>query len=198
MISGQGYGPERLLLDAGGGLTVSELGTPRGAHAASTYTEIHAAVIVDSGKYVIEENFLVTRRNVVSEGGSSALRGSLTERDLLLGKRAIRIVTILGVVAFVVCVGMAVYVFQNVPVDTRLPYSGRFGRSGMPMPFAIGVIPVALIVLVRPSTSRRAHHMGKKSRIGYYILLPPMLLGAVYGQFVMAELLMIESGALPG
>ncbi|CEA06759.1 hypothetical protein BN1051_00115 [Arthrobacter saudimassiliensis] len=140
----------------------------------------------------------MTREKVVSDRLTGASSDSLTERDLVLGKRAIRIMTILGTLAFVVCIGIAIYVFQNVPMETRLPYTGRFGRNGIPMPLAISAVPFALVVMLRPSWGRRAHHMGKKKRVAYYVLLSAILIGAVYGQRVMAETLMIEAGVLSG
>lgn len=115
----------------------------------------------------------------------------------MLSQRAIRIMTILGAAALVVCIGIAVYIFQNVQMDTRLPYSGRFGRNGIPMPLAITGIPFLLVLMLRPSRSRRAHNMSKKKRIAYYLLQSAVFIAAVWGQWVMAELLMVEAGLLP-
>ncbi|CEA06761.1 Putative deoxyribonuclease RhsC [Arthrobacter saudimassiliensis] len=57
-VTGEGYSPGALVLDAAGGAVVSDLGTPMGRRAGPTYTELNADVIVESGKHVIEENFL--------------------------------------------------------------------------------------------------------------------------------------------
>lgn len=139
----------------------------------------------------------MTKHNAGPDGGVIASSGSLTESDLVLGKRAIRIMTILGAAALVVCIGIAVYVFQNVPMDTRLSYSGRFGRNGIPMPLAITVMPLVLALMLRPSRGGRAHHMGRNKRVAYYVLQSAVFIAAVWGQWVMAELLMAEAGLLP-
>ena len=46
---------------------------------------------------------------------------TLTDEDLRLGKRNVLITRVACVIALVVCLGLAVYVFQNVPAETRLP-----------------------------------------------------------------------------
>jgi len=56
-ISGEDYGFADVLFDGGSGAIVAELGTPRGRHAAPTFTEIHADTIVESGGSIIEGNF---------------------------------------------------------------------------------------------------------------------------------------------
>lgn len=42
-------------------------------------------------------------------------------------------------VAFLVCGGIAICVFLSVPWDTRMPYDGKFNRSGGGMPMQIAM-----------------------------------------------------------
>ena len=88
---------------------------------------------------------------VVSDGASSRPGnedplGALTEQDLLLGKRAVEIKTILCVVTFAVCIGIAIFVFMNVPWDTRMPYDGKHNRSGNGIPMQIAMLPILVVL----------------------------------------------------
>jgi hypothetical protein len=106
----------------------------------------------------------------------------LRAEDLHLGKRAVRLKTIACVIAFLACLGIAVFVLSSVPWDARMPYSGRFGRNGIPAPIAM--LPCLLVLFGFWRTGRKpdAHHMGKGSRVGYYILAPVIIVGCVLGQ----------------
>ena len=125
-------------------------------------------------------------------------QSKLTEQDLLLGEKAVRIKSALCVIAFTICIGIAVFVFLSVPLDTRMPYSGRFGRNGLPMP-AVMLLPlVALLILWRSGRKPDAHHMGQGMRRFYYVLAPAMIFGIMCGQLTFAKLILIEAGAYPG
>ncbi|CEA06750.1 hypothetical protein BN1051_00110 [Arthrobacter saudimassiliensis] len=119
---------------------------------------------------------------------------NLSERDLVLGKRVIRFMTVGCLAALVVNLAIAVYVFQSVPLDTRLPYSGRFGRNGIPMPIAMGVFVVFLALFARPYGSK-AHHMGKRARVILYILAVAIMVVAVWAQWELAKAILVEGGA---
>lgn len=43
-------------------------------------------------------------------------------------------------IAFAACVGIAVFVFINVPWNTRMPYDGKFDRSGSGIPMQIAML----------------------------------------------------------
>jgi hypothetical protein len=126
--------------------------------------------------------------------------GKFTEEDLLLGKRACKFLGALCVIAFVVCIGIAVFVFINVPWDTRMPYDGKFNRRGTGIPMQIAML-VGLLLLVglwRASKKPGAHHMRKGSRVGAYILGTAMILACAVCQWVMARGILIAGGYFPG
>lgn len=135
--------------------------------------------------------------DVNASGDRDSQRG-FTPEDLELGKKAVKFVSVLSMIALVVALGITFYVFMSVPWDTRLPYSGRFGRNGLPMPFVMMLCLVLLIMFWRIGKKPTAHHMGKASRGAYYILPPMMILGVVWGQWVLAASILVEGGALPG
>jgi hypothetical protein len=126
--------------------------------------------------------------------------GGLTEEDLRLGKRAVRLKTQLCVFAFLVCVGIAVFVFMSVPIDTRMPYDGKFNRSGTGIPMPAAMLPalILLFLLWRSGAKPDSHHMGKGSRIAYYILAPVMILGCVVGQWTFARSILEAGGFFAG
>lgn len=96
------------------------------------------------------------------------------------------------------CFGAAVYVFLSVPLTTRLPYSGQYGRNGIPMPFAVSPALIGLFVLWRDGRKPDAHHMRKGPRIGVYTFGTLLVGGIVYAQWLIAEALLIEGGVLSG
>ncbi|MBD7993838.1 hypothetical protein H9639_00775 [Arthrobacter sp. Sa2CUA1] len=122
----------------------------------------------------------------------------LTEQDLILGKKASRFIDVVIVIAFTISLGLAVYVFISVPLATMLPYSGQYGRNGIPMPIAVSPAPIGLFVLWRQGRKPDAHHMRKGSRIGVYTFGTLVVGGIVYTQWILVEALLIEGGALPG
>jgi hypothetical protein len=90
----------------------------------------------------------------------------LTQDDLRLGQKAAKYTRILCVVGSVVCLAIALFVFMSVPWDTRLPYDGKYNRSGSGIPMQVAMIP-ALAVLVGFWISGRkpdAHKMNRASR----------------------------------
>ena len=135
--------------------------------------------------------------DVSSPPGKGSPSG-LTPEDLELGRRAVKFVRILSAIALVAAVGITLYVFMSVPWETRLPYSGRFGRNGLSMQVAMAMCLAAQFIFWRISKSPTAHHMGKTSRVACYILPPLMIAGAVWGQWILAVSILVEGGALPG
>lgn len=124
----------------------------------------------------------------------------MTERDVMLGKRAVRIIRVLCAITFVALLATAVYVFQNVPSGTRLPYSGKGYRHGRGMPMSIAVMISFIFPHIwwQALRKRNAHHMGKGSRVMLYLGGAVMLGGAIIGQLVIAHALLVEGGVLPG
>jgi hypothetical protein len=104
------------------------------------------------------------------------------------------------VITFVACMGIAIFVFINVPSNTHMPYDGKYSRSGSGIPMQIAMLPV-LVVLFGFWRSRKkpdAHHMGKGSRVAYYILAPAILGACVVGQWSMGESILTEGGYFTG
>lgn len=123
-----------------------------------------------------------------------------TEQDLLLGRKASKFVDIICIISFVICILVAIFVFMNVPLDTMMPYDGKYNRSGtgVPMPIALIVFPIFIVIFWRTGKKPDAHHMRKGSRIGLYILGPALMAVSVYFQFVFAQGILVEGGYLAG
>ena len=122
----------------------------------------------------------------------------LTDQDLLLGKKTVRTMKIVYLAAIFVCAALTVVVFLSVPWTTRLPYSGQFGRNGIPMPIAMLVAFVPLGGLWRSTRKPDAHRMRRSSRVTAYIVGTALILVFVWAQWTMAHGLLVEGGALPG
>ncbi|MBP3036566.1 hypothetical protein J2M53_09920 [Arthrobacter sp. zg-ZUI100] len=124
-------------------------------------------------------------------------KAALTEEDLFLGQKSVRIMKLVYAAGILVCGGLAILVFSSVPWDTRLPYSGQFGRNGIPMPIAMLAVFVPLLGLWRSTTKADAHQMRKPSRLTAYIVGTGMMLVFVGAQWAMGHAILVEGGALP-
>jgi hypothetical protein len=133
---------------------------------------------------------------VDSNLGDKAEGGGFTEQDLLLGQTAVKFIRALCVVGFVACVGIAIFVFMNVPWDTRMPYDGKYNRSGNGIPMQIAMLPclVVLFGFWRGGRKSDAHHMRKGSRVGLYILGTGIVVAGVVGQWIMGEAILTAGG----
>jgi hypothetical protein len=123
----------------------------------------------------------------------------LTQDDLRLGQKATKYTRILCVVGSVVCLAIALFVFMNVAWDTRLPYDGKYNRSGSGIPMQVAMIP-ALAVLVGFWISGRkpdAHKMNRTSRGVAYVTGTIIFLGCVAGQAILAHGVLVAGGFLP-
>ena len=121
----------------------------------------------------------------------------LTEEDLLLGKKTVRVIEIMCLAAIAVCAGIAVFVFASVPLDTKLPYNGQFGRNGIPMPIAMLAVFLVLTGLWRATKKPDAYHLSKGARVRVPILGAVLILAFVGAQWAMAHAILVEGGALP-
>ena len=133
-------------------------------------------------------------------GKTGSIPDGLTETDLILGKKAVRISLFLCLLATLALVAMAVYVYQSVPLDTRMPYSGRGGRSGrgIPMPIAVMICLIFPFILWRSVRKPSAHHMAKGARVALYVVTAVMFLGTVFGQWSITKAILVEGGVLSG
>lgn len=138
----------------------------------------------------------------VADGSQETERvpDGFTEQDLVLGKRAVRILLSLCPVVFVALVAITVYVYQSVPLDTRMPYRGRGGRGGDGLPMQIALMFYFVIPVMWWRTLRKpnSHQMGRGSRIMLYIAAVLMYPGAIIGQLIIAHGILVAGGALPG
>jgi hypothetical protein len=127
--------------------------------------------------------------DVGSGVGKDHWLGELTKGDLRLGKKAVRFKTALCGIGFFACLGIAIFVFLSVPWDTRMPYDGKYSRDGSGIPMQIAMLPCLAVLFGFWRSGRKpdAHHMGKGSRIAYYILAPAIIVGCVWGQWIMGE-----------
>lgn len=126
--------------------------------------------------------------------------GELDSEDLRLGRKAVKIKTVFCIVAFAVCVVIAGFIFINVPWGTRMPYQGKYNHSGSGIPMQVAMLPSLLVLLSFWRTGKKptAHHMGKKTRIAYYILAPAIILACVVAQWGMARSILVAGGYLAG
>ncbi|MEC5204051.1 hypothetical protein [Arthrobacter sp. MP_M7] len=112
------------------------------------------------------------------------------------GKTAVKSIRALCAVGFVVCVGIAIFVFMNVPWGTRMPYDGKYNRSGNRIPMQIAMLSclVVLFGFWRGGKKSDAHQMRKGSRVGLYILGTGIVLAAVVGQWIMGQSILVSGG----
>lgn len=108
--------------------------------------------------------------------------------------------TIYTIIALSLCVGMAVFTFLNVPWDTRLPYDGKYDRSGngIAMQIAMSPILIVLFMSIRGLRKPGAHHMLRGSRVGTYILGSTIVSACIIGQSVLARSILVEGGYVAG
>jgi hypothetical protein len=132
--------------------------------------------------------------------GDGAEGGGFAENDLLSGKTAVRLMRAFCVVGFVACVGIAVFVFVNVPWGTRMPYDGKYNRSGTGIPMQIAMLPCLVVLFGFWCGGRKpdAHHMRKGSRAGLYILGTGIVVAGVVGQWIMGEAILTAGGYFAG
>lgn len=128
--------------------------------------------------------------------GNSEAKDDFTDEDLRLGRKACRYIDILCVIVALLCVGIAVFVFTHVPWDTRMPYDGRFDRSGngIPMQMAMLIVFLVLFLFWRSGRKPDAHRMRKGSRVGTYILGTAMIMACLAGQWVMGQSILTAGG----
>lgn len=142
---------------------------------------------------------------MVTDGSSSAARkeerrAQLTEEDLLRGKKASKFLDVLCVIAFVACVGIAVFVLSSVPWDTRMPYDGKYNQSGSGIPMQIAMLPCLLVLVSLWQSGRKpdAHQMTKAGRFGVYVVGTAMVLACGGAQWGMASAILEAGGYSSG
>jgi hypothetical protein len=103
---------------------------------------------------------------------------------------------VLCVIASVACVGIAIFVFANVPWDTRMPYGGKYNRGGTGIPMQIAMLPVMVPIVGFWKTVRKptTHHMGKAARARAYVLVTAFIGACVFFQWIFAESILTAGG----
>jgi hypothetical protein len=142
----------------------------------------------------------VVNESSSSTAGKDEPPGKFTAEDLRLGKKASKFMDSLCVIAFVACIGIAVFVFTNVPWDTRMPYDGKYDRSGSGIPMQIAMLPCLLVLIGLWRSGRKpdAHKMTKAGRGGVYVFGTAMILACAGAQWGMANAILIAGGYFTG
>ncbi|MFL4474223.1 hypothetical protein ACIPVK_09505 [Paeniglutamicibacter sp. MACA_103] len=124
----------------------------------------------------------------------------LTEEDLLLGRRVVKYTSLLCVISLIACLAAAVFVFLNVPADTRMPYDGKYDRSGagIPMQIVLLLAPAFIIKLWWPSRKPDAHHMNRASRIVISTLKSIFVALCLIFQWIFAKEILTVGGYFAG
>jgi hypothetical protein len=126
--------------------------------------------------------------------GDEAVPEGFTAEDLRLGRTASKIMRTLSALALVACLGIAIFVLTSVPLDTRMPYSSRFGRNGIIAPIAVLPALIVTFGLWRAGKKPDAHHMRKGSRVGTYILGAGLISACVFFQWTFAGAILEAGG----
>ena len=109
-----------------------------------------------------------------------------------------RILSFIFVGAFLACVGVASYVFANVPWDTRMPYDGRYNQAGTGIPMQIALLPVLVPILGfwravrRPEKEPRT----KAGRVRSYVIAVFAAAVCIFAQWTMAGAILVAGGAV--
>ncbi|WP_156424573.1 hypothetical protein [Arthrobacter sp. EpRS71] len=122
------------------------------------------------------------------------------EQDLLLGKKVTQFISILCLIASIVCVLIAVFVIFSVPWDTKMPYDGKYNRSGNGIPMQVALFP-ALIPIIgfwRTAKHPKAHQMSKGGRIRAYLFVSLFVLLCVFLQAYFAQGILTAGGFFGG
>lgn len=134
--------------------------------------------------------------NSSAESAQSDSARSYTQEDLQAGARVVRFALWCVSIALIAVLIMAVYTFLNVPWETRLDYSGRYGRDGLPMQVVLMAAPVMFCIMLWQMRKPSAGRMGKSSRvIGIFGTIAFVIFG-LWGQWYLAHELLVAGGAL--
>lgn len=106
----------------------------------------------------------------------------------------------LCVIAFVACIGIAVFVSTNVPWDTRMPYDEKYDRTGSGIPMQIAMLPCLLVLIGLWRSGRKpdAPQLTKAGRGGVYVFGTAMILACGGAQWGMASAILTTGGYFPG
>ncbi|WP_157370946.1 hypothetical protein [Arthrobacter sp. Leaf141] len=130
-------------------------------------------------------------------GIADAFDGSNFSADQLkVTKKDATNLSLMCICAILACLGIAVFVFMNVPWETRMPYDGKYNRSGNGIPMQIAMAPVLVPIfgiwraVSRPDKNPRT----KAGRIRGYVLAVVFLLICILVQWTMANAILVAGG----
>ena len=122
-----------------------------------------------------------------------------TEHDLVMEKWVLRAYSAACLIGVAVCLWIAFDVVQRVPLDTRLPYTGRLSRNGLPLPVSLGMTPLALALLARPYKGKKGYAFKtRRTRIIFSAVVPVIIVVLVWFHWRFGQALLIEGGAISG
>lgn len=135
-----------------------------------------------------------------SDTGKNRPQVALSAEELLLGRKAAKYINILCACGLAACIVIALFIFANVPWDTRMPYDGKYNRAGTGIPMQIAMLPISLVIISLWRSARKAdsHLMNKASRAVSYSLGTAIVLGGILGQWTMGQSILVSGGYLPG
>ena len=177
----------------GGAGSFSDVGTAESHHAITNLAVALRRVRSSSAIPDSSSNDYQAVSSHPAESDSSTEQNEVappefTEEDLRLGRKVCKYIDILCVSALIICAGIALFVFLNVPWNTFHPDPGKYGGY-YPMQVTLA-LPLIGILFLGPRGRRRKpgdHHMRKGSRVASYILFTSIVLLCLWAQWVIAE-----------
>lgn len=127
---------------------------------------------------------------------ASADENAFSEEDLRLGRKAAKTMEHSALAALVIVVGIAAFTMVSVPWDTKLPYSGKYGRNGLAMQVALFGPALLLFGLWRAGRKSDAHRMRRGSRGVSYVVGSLLIAGCLWGEWVLSQTILDVGGAL--
>ncbi|MCQ2002104.1 hypothetical protein [Arthrobacter zhaoxinii] len=117
------------------------------------------------------------------------------------GKGIARVTNIGYAVALLIVLGIAIYLLQTLPWDTRMsegtPSSSRLSTATLPLP-ALMITPLLFLSLVWRLLRKRQRRVDKPVEIRDYILVLLVPLAVVLIESYLAYTLLVRGGALSG
>lgn len=116
--------------------------------------------------------------------------------QLHVSRKDARNLSLICVGALLACVGIAVFVFMNVPWETRMPYEGKYNQSGTGIPMQVAMLPVLVPILGiwravgRPEKNPRT----KAGRVRAYVLAVAFATVCLIVQWTMANAILVAGG----
>lgn len=106
------------------------------------------------------------REEDISEPQRSSTKAYSAE-ELALGNFVTKRFRLFCVIAFSICLIIALFILFSVPWETRMPYDARYNRAGTGIPKQIAMLPCLIVLfgLWRAGKKSDAHHMGKGGRM---------------------------------